>query len=276
MPPAQHRFNVALAQTIGYEEYDPLNKRELGRSVDTALVAADLHLLDDIPSFYGVGIYAIYVAVAGAADGGLYDRLAGTPVPVYVGRAQAEGVRKGLLDAEDPAESRQLWKRLREHRASIVGAEDLHIRAFVCRWLTADMLFVPMAEALMIQTYRPVWNSVVDGFGNHSVGGGRGLQRTSPWDVLHPGRGGAAPVAHAANRQQLGQRISDHLDEYPPEVAPPLPPAAPAGAPDPPLRPDLLEQGMNVAVGDPPYGPVAIGEPGPEAPFGVPGLHGRP
>ena len=48
-------------------------------------------------------------------------------------------------------------------------------------------LIVPV-EAEMIRRYTPLWNSVVDGFGNHDPGSGRYNQAKSEWDVLHPGR----------------------------------------------------------------------------------------
>jgi len=43
-------------------------------------------------------------------------------------------------------------------------------------------------EAALIRCYTPVWNSSIDGFGNHDPGKGRYNQSKSDWDVLHPGR----------------------------------------------------------------------------------------
>ena len=40
----------------------------------------------------------------------------------------------------------------------------------------------------MIEMFAPLWNRVLDGFGNHDPGKGRYQQQRSPWDVLHPGR----------------------------------------------------------------------------------------
>ena len=40
----------------------------------------------------------------------------------------------------------------------------------------------------MINKFKPVWNSVIDGFGNHESGSGRIGQVQSPWDMIHPGR----------------------------------------------------------------------------------------
>jgi hypothetical protein len=43
-------------------------------------------------------------------------------------------------------------------------------------------------EAELIRRYAPLWNSTIDGFGNHDPGAGRREQAKSEWDVLHPGR----------------------------------------------------------------------------------------
>ena len=43
-------------------------------------------------------------------------------------------------------------------------------------------------EAGLIRRFEPLWNTVIDGFGNHTPGVGRFDQAKSGWDVLHPGR----------------------------------------------------------------------------------------
>jgi hypothetical protein len=40
----------------------------------------------------------------------------------------------------------------------------------------------------MIEQFRPIWNLVIDGFGNKDPGKRRATQYRSLWDVLHPGR----------------------------------------------------------------------------------------
>lgn len=40
----------------------------------------------------------------------------------------------------------------------------------------------------MIETFKPVWNLLVDGFGHHDQGKARRGQMKSAWDTLHPGR----------------------------------------------------------------------------------------
>lgn len=47
---------------------------------------------------------------------------------------------------------------------------------------------ITIVEAELIRQYRPLWNTIVDGFGNHDPGSGRYNQAKSEWDILHPGR----------------------------------------------------------------------------------------
>ena len=58
-------------------------------------------------------------------------------------------------------------------------------------------LVIPV-EAEMIRRYAPLWNTVIDGFGNHDPGSGRYDQAKSEWDVLHPGRPWAARLRGAS------------------------------------------------------------------------------
>jgi hypothetical protein len=71
----------------------------------------------------------------------------------------------------------------------------LDIAHFSCRFVIfeeggSDM--IGTIEAALIKHHLPLWNTVVDGFGNHSPGEGRFNQRKSDWDVIHPGREWAA------------------------------------------------------------------------------------
>ena len=43
-------------------------------------------------------------------------------------------------------------------------------------------------EASVIKWKKPLWNTYLDGFGNHDPGKGRYRQAQSDWDVVHPGR----------------------------------------------------------------------------------------
>lgn len=76
-------------------------------------------------------------------------------------------------------------------RSSKFQIENLNLVDFRCRFvILRDVetdLVVPV-EAALIRKYKPLWNSGIDGFGNHDPGAGRYNQARSEWDVLHPGR----------------------------------------------------------------------------------------
>lgn len=139
--------------------------------------------------FYGAGIYAIYYT--GSFD--LYAPIAAKnrngcfESPIYVGKAVPPGARKGGFGLDtDPGPA--LYKRLAEHAASIEQVSNLSLKDFHCRYLVVDDIWIPLAESLLIEMYSPLWNLVIDGFGNHDPGGGRYNQQKAPWDVIHPGR----------------------------------------------------------------------------------------
>jgi hypothetical protein len=136
-----------------------------------------------------------------------------------------KGARKGLIEVEEDHLSKALCSRLYHHWDSINQAENLATDDFSCRWLVADMLFVPMAERLLIQTYRPIWNVVIDGFGNNDPGAGRYDQDRSRWDTLHPGRYWAPRLADPPyTSDELRLQVLSQLDDHPPELAPTVPP----------------------------------------------------
>jgi hypothetical protein len=140
--------------------------------------------------FFGTGVYAIYYR------GSFRPYLPLSKVnerasvrPIYVGKAVPAGWRQGRNTKEK--ETTELYARLCQHARSISQTKNLKLNDFSCRFmLLRDIegdLIVPV-EAELIRKYRPVWNSVLDGFGNHDPGKGRYKQAVSEWDVLHPGR----------------------------------------------------------------------------------------
>jgi len=185
------------------QPYNPLDRVELGKSVERALLARPLVELEGFLArrarkFSGAGLYALYYtgSLACYADIAPPHRQPGE-VPIYVGRARPPGARQGALGLESTTGEPVLFDRLRQHAGSIQsvqryaeesGRQDLTLEDFLCRHLVADDIWVPLGEALLIGHYRPVWNVVVDGFGNHAPGGGREQQARSLWDTLHPGR----------------------------------------------------------------------------------------
>lgn len=98
------------------------------------------------------------------------------------------GARKGggLGDAETTGKA--LRGRFSEHAKSIKVMSNLDLSDFSCRYLIVDDIWIPLGESLLIARFAPVWNTIVDGFGNHTPGKGRFEGARLRWYVLHPGR----------------------------------------------------------------------------------------
>ena len=179
---------------INYEDYVFPSCLSEG-IVDMAIDFLKTRNLINLPSkaqFEGVGVYAIYYF----GEGDLYQRLGEKNrvselenlTPIYVGKAVPQGWRTARnYDANINA----LYRRLNEHSTSIGNANNLDLRDFKCRFIILTGyerdLIVPI-EATLIRLYSPLWNSHIDGFGNHDPGSGRYDQSPSEWDIIHPGR----------------------------------------------------------------------------------------
>ena len=120
--------------------------------------------------------------------------------PLYVGKAESSGKRQGRTGAEQSAPV--LYRRLVEHAGSVRDARNLNPNDFRCRWLVLDPVWIRLTEQVLIAKYRPIWNAVVDGFGNHDQGKTRRSQQRSRWDTLHPGR----PWADASREREGGSQ----------------------------------------------------------------------
>ena len=81
-----------------------------------------------------------------------------------------------------------LFKRLKEHASCIDQARNLKLSDFSCRFLVVDDIWIPLGESLLIEKHAPIWNMIIDGFGNHDPGKGRYKQQRSVWDTIHEGR----------------------------------------------------------------------------------------
>lgn len=168
--------------------FNPLDKQNLGMAVRDALLKRPVCPLPP-DRFHGAGIYALYYL-----DGfEPYRKLAkinreqNWAVPIYVGEAVPPGSRKGGYGLGDDPED-VLWRRLVEHAKSIKQAKNLRLEHFRCRYLVVEDIWIPLGENLLIETFSPLWNRLLDGFGNHDPGSGRYKQIRSPWDVVHAGR----------------------------------------------------------------------------------------
>jgi hypothetical protein len=163
--------------------------------------------------FDGAGVYAIYYV------GEFPPYLLLSKVnkqechePIYIGKAVPSGWRQGRIITSTSA---VLSRRLNEHVKSISQSKNLNLDDFRCRFviLPGDMrdLIVPV-EAELIRRHTPLWNTVIDGFGNHDPGKGRYNQAKSEWDIFHPGRVWASRLKGLSpKRENIAKKVEDFL-----------------------------------------------------------------
>lgn len=184
----KHKRAKPKARAEAPNPYNPLDKEKLGESVANALLNSPIHELPPSNPFVGAGVYAIYYS----GDFPPYEVIRGPREgeenwrPIYVGKAVPEGARKGHLTL-DSNTGDSLYQRLREHGSSVdqVGLGRANFR---CRYLVVDDIWIPLGESLLIREFRPVWNVLLEGFGNHDPGKRRKESLTSRWDTVHTGR----------------------------------------------------------------------------------------
>jgi hypothetical protein len=197
--------------------YNPLEKTNLARSVEDALLSATVRKLSDTSGIVGAGIYAIYYVgdfvpyapLLVAHNAILYS------LPIYVGKAIPKGGRKGgMLTAAGKGHA--LSDRLRQHYVSISETSNLNPDSFFFRHLTVDDIWIPLGENVLVDKFRPLWNIALDGFGNKDPGQRRKLQYKSPWDIMHPGRSFAKKLADSGvTANFLADRTTDHFARKP-------------------------------------------------------------
>lgn len=194
------------------DPYNPLDKLNLGRSVAEALLQGPVAPLSNTNGLVGAGVYAIYytgdfppyASITARNQGGAFSQ------PIYVGKAIPEGGRKGGL-VYDAGKGQALRNRLRNHARSIDQVNNINISDFYFRSLVVDDIWIPLGENMMIHQFSPVWNLVLDGFGNNKPGKGREGQVLSLWDLLHPGRKSMAGLPDGG---RTSQHAIDRLDAY--------------------------------------------------------------
>jgi hypothetical protein len=192
--------------------FNPLDKRNLGESVAAALLETKVQTLPPVP-FIGAGVYVLYYF----GDFPAYTQLAAAnkdeqfKCPIYVGKAVPAGARKGGLGLE-VEHGQALFKRLSEHAESIDSVHNLELKDFYCRFLVVDDIWIPLAESMLIERFKPVWNRVLDGFGNHDPGKGRYNGMMPQWDCVHPGRSWASRLQPCTNtKEQMEERVMTYL-----------------------------------------------------------------
>ena len=193
--------------------FDPLDYRNVAKSVVDALLAQPISPLPPAESFRGGGVYAIYYH----GDFPAYQATKEADAPIYVGKAVPKGGRIGteiagedldLMAIIEPDPGQALFSRLRDHAKSVAEAENLDVSEFNCRYLAVTPIWIGVAEGILIRRFRPVWNLLVNGFGNHHVGTTRFGQKRTEWDTIHPGRSWAKTMQPCAlTKKQIIDRI---------------------------------------------------------------------
>jgi hypothetical protein len=127
-----------------------------------------IHMLPPPRQFLGPGVYALYYV----GDYKIYTKIAllnqsECKQPIYVGKAVPPGWRTARTAI---SETSDLYLRLHEHTRSIHLAANLEVADFRCRFMVLGGIendLIGTVEAQLIRRYRPLWNTIIDGFGNH-------------------------------------------------------------------------------------------------------------
>jgi len=189
---------------------------ELVRDAVRFFNGTPVHLLPLHERFSGTGVYALYYTGKNKIyhQYGELNRLE-YKYPIYVGKAVPKGWRQSRVSDDSANTSYELYSRIREHGRNIEKVEEVDIQDFSCRFMifeaeSSDM--IGTIEAALIKLNRPLWNSALDGFGNHDPGKGRYNQAKSDWDVLHPGRIWADRCKGIPNdREEILFRVEKHM-----------------------------------------------------------------
>lgn len=162
------------------EYFDPLSTSDLTAIICRQFEQQESHPLADLPRFTGAGLYAIYYS---GTKESLYVPLRDCLIPLYVGSARShDSATGGSAPTSSP-----LRDRLREHEESI-NASSLDLSEFRVRLLLMPDVHIALGENGLRVGYKPVWNAILRGFGNHDPGGGRRDGEETAWDCVHPGR----------------------------------------------------------------------------------------
>jgi hypothetical protein len=198
---SKHEFHSKILQKAVDEAVDFFNRTHV-------------HTLPPPDQFIGPGVYGLYYV--GGFE--LYKTLSDKNKedfrqPIYIGKAVPSGWRTGRGTA---VIGKDLYRRLREHSGSINLARNLDLDDFRCRFMILkdyESNLISTVEAELIRRYRPPWNTVVDGFGNHDPGSGRYNQAISEWDVLHPGREWATRLTGVPPQlKTIIEKVNRHLE----------------------------------------------------------------
>jgi hypothetical protein len=196
--------------------YNPLDIPSVALSLALEILEQPLCDIPPDVRFPGAGVYVLYYT----GDFDVYRPLwtetksgRNPKIPIYVGKAERKGKRKGFTFT--PIHDGALHRRLQSHANSIKLASNLNVSDFSCRYRVIEETFIGLAESALVSVYCPVWNVVLDGFGNNPTGGPRSSQKQSNWDTLHPGRGRGLGVSDQTI-DNLRNRVDVHLTSVAP------------------------------------------------------------
>jgi hypothetical protein len=227
MKRASHKSSVTGGKSTNVGRYNPLSPRNLGRSIATAILHQELHPFPPKGIPAGSGIYAVYYSGQNSLYAKIVEYNAGKQflkVPVYVGKAQPKS-RVGMTERAAKEKARYVGERVDGHYESILatnGEGALSADDFHFRFLIIDPFLVALGESLLIELFKPVWNSVVGGFGNNPLGKGRKNQKRSSWDTMHPGRVSRGIALEPNEVVKILEKISAHVDKTVTEWMPDL------------------------------------------------------
>ena len=190
-------------------KFDPLNLLSLAQSVERTLIEKPLNPFQPLVPFLTAAAFT--ASTTQDPTSCMHQSRAVRPGSRFTPDTRPHGGRR-------PA---ACWHRLISRSCSTVCVitRAFCSKSMTCnstyssyRVLVVDDMWAPLAEELLIHHFRPVWNVVVDGFGNHEPGSGRNAQPRSVWDELHPGRPWAARLgpAHLA-RTEIMNAVATHL-----------------------------------------------------------------
>ncbi|MGQ0567125.1 MAG: Eco29kI family restriction endonuclease [Gemmobacter sp.] len=185
--------------------FDPTDPRLIGYFVALALIAQGRKPLADLGRFYGSGVYAIYYV----GDVPLYQPIANTETPIYVGKADPDGQPRTVVE-----QGTKLVDRLNEHAKNIDKVEGIEIRDFEYRALAVQSGYQAAAEAHLIKLFRPVWNNetkILFGIGKHGDASSTRANNKSPWDTVHPGRAWAAGNPEGKTTDAIQADVERHF-----------------------------------------------------------------
>jgi hypothetical protein len=196
----QHTFYSPTFQSVVEEVIDFLES-----SPGYSLPLADRFNGPGVYALYYQGEFGPYAPISHANEDELVE-------PIYVGKAVPKGRRQGRSRSSNSAE---LYERINEHRLSIDKAENLSPEEFSCRFVILEDEMsdtIVTVESALVRKHTPLWNSTIDGFGNHDPGSGRYDQQPSEWDTLHPGRSWVEKLkGDPRDRSDVVSKVESHF-----------------------------------------------------------------